>query len=72
MSVPLESPLMQYYDPYKQPSMKLLKKPESMVISEPDAEEDIDLITAKLLKQSKHSDDYETMISQRKVNSLLQ
>ena len=35
-----------------------------MVITEPDAEADIDLITAKLLKQSKHSeDDYETMLS---------
>lgn len=34
-----------------------------MVISEPDAEADIDLITAKLLKQSKHSEDYETMLS---------
>ena len=42
-----------------------------MVISEPDAEEDIDLITAKILRQSKQSDDYETMLSQKKVNNML-
>ena len=34
-----------------------------MVITEPDAEADIDLITAKLLKQSKQSEEYETMLS---------